>query len=91
MTEYLEAIRDAERHIRKAEEQSDREFPVVEQPMGIPVSFEEHSKLMFDLQVLAYQVDLTRVITFESPDIKVGRSSANRHNLRGVSSPSVIE
>jgi hypothetical protein len=39
-------------------------LPLVEQPGGIPSSFEDHAKLMFDLQVLAYQTDLTRVITF---------------------------
>jgi hypothetical protein len=64
LTEYLEAVRDIERRIQKAEEQGTRELPVVEQPGGIPASFEEHAKLMFDLQVLAYQTDLTRVITF---------------------------
>ena len=37
---------------------------MVEQPAGIPAAFDEHAKLMFDLQVLAYQCDLTRVITF---------------------------
>jgi hypothetical protein len=62
--EYLEAVRDVERRIQKAEEQSSRELPLVEQPAGIPASYEEHVKLMFDLQVLAYQCDLTRVITF---------------------------
>ena len=36
----------------------------VDRPVGIPTSFEEHAKLMFDLQVLAFQTDLTRVITF---------------------------
>ena len=63
-TEYLEAVRDIERRIQKAEEQSGRELPIVDQPAGVPASFEEHAKLMFDLQVLAYQTDLTRVITF---------------------------
>ena len=58
-------MRDVERRIQKAEAQSDRELPVVERPAGsIPASFEEYAKLMFDLQVLAYQSDLTRVITF---------------------------
>ena len=47
-----------------AEEQSDQELPLVDQPAGIPADFDEHVKLMFDLQVLAYQSDLTRVITF---------------------------
>ena len=62
--EYLEAVRDVERRIQKAEEQSGQQLPLVQQPAGIPASFEDHAKLMFDLQVLAYQTDLTRVITF---------------------------
>jgi hypothetical protein len=62
--EYLDAVRDIERRIRKAEEQSDRELPLIERPRGVPASFEEHAKLMFDLQLLAYETDLTRVITF---------------------------
>lgn len=64
LTEYLESVRDVERRIQKAEEQSDRELPTVEQPRGIPPTFEEHAKLMFDLMALAYQTDLTRVCTF---------------------------
>jgi Protein of unknown function (DUF1552) len=62
--EYLEAVRDAERRIQTAEQQSQRELPLIDQPAGIPATYEEHAKLMFDLQVLAYQCDLTRVITF---------------------------
>jgi hypothetical protein len=62
--EYLDGMRDVERRIRLAEEQSSRELPSLERPAGIPASFEEHAKLMFDLQVLAYQTDLTRVVTF---------------------------
>jgi hypothetical protein len=64
LVEYLEAIRDVERRIQKAEEQSDKEVPVVEHPAGIPPTYDEHVKLMCDLQVLAYQVDLTRIVTF---------------------------
>ncbi|MEE2776739.1 MAG: DUF1552 domain-containing protein [Acidobacteriota bacterium] len=65
LSEYLEALRDVERRIQIAESQSDRELPVVERPSGgIPPTFEEHARLMIDLQVLAYQSDLTRVITF---------------------------
>ena len=63
LTEYLDAIRGVERRIQIAEEQSDREIPVVAHPEGIPASWEDHLKLMFDLEVLAYQCDLTRVIT----------------------------
>ena len=47
-----------------AEAQSERELPVIDQPAGVPSTFEEHAKIMFDLQLLAYQADLTRVITF---------------------------
>src|SRR4029077_9218056 len=64
LTEYLDAIRDIERRIHVAEEQSSRELPMVSRPVGIPATFEEHAKLMYDLQVLAYQCDLTRVTTF---------------------------
>lgn len=64
MGEYLEAVRDAERRIQKAEEQSAQALPVVAQPAGIPASYADHARLMYDLQVLAYQSDLTRIITF---------------------------
>ena len=64
LVEYLDAIRDVERRIRKAEEQSGLELPLVDHPAGIPATFDEHVRLMCDLQVLAYQSDLTRVITF---------------------------
>ena len=63
LVEYLDAIRDVERRIARAEEQSARELPVVEHPSGVPDSFDDHVKLMTDLQVLAYQADLTRVVT----------------------------
>jgi hypothetical protein len=62
--EYLEGIRDVERRIQKAESQTDPDLPVLGQPEGIPGSFDEHVRLMFDLQLLAYQTDLTRVMTF---------------------------
>ena len=62
--EYLEGMREVERRIQRAEEQSSRELPEVDRPAGVPASFEEHATLMFDLQVLAFQSDLTRVITF---------------------------
>jgi hypothetical protein len=64
LIEYLDAIRDVERRIQKAEQQSDKELPIVEQPTGIPSTYDEHVKLMCDLQVLAYQTDLTRIVTF---------------------------
>ena len=63
LTEYLEAIRGVERRIQIAEEQGNQEVPLIDHPVGIPADWETHVKLMFDLQVLAYQTDLTRVIT----------------------------
>jgi hypothetical protein len=63
LAEYLDSVRDVERRIQVAEEQNDQNLPVVNHPAGIPASYDEHVKLMCDLQVLAYQCDLTRVIT----------------------------
>ena len=74
LTQYLDAVRDVERRIQRAEEQSDREVPVVEQPVGIPGTFEAHARLMFDLLALAYQTDLTRVSTFMFGKEVSGRS-----------------
>ena len=64
LTEYLSAVRDVEQRIQMAEAQAGDELPVVDHPAGIPADWEAHMKLMIDLQVLAYQCDLTRVITF---------------------------
>src|SRR5262245_47976292 len=65
LTQYLDAIRDVERRIQKAEQQADVELPAFERPTGgIPATFQEHARLMFDMQVLAFQSDLTRVVTF---------------------------
>jgi hypothetical protein len=65
LTDYMSAVRDVERRIQRAEEEGGRELPLVERPAGgMPDSFEEYVKVMFDLQVLAYQADLTRVATF---------------------------
>jgi Protein of unknown function (DUF1552) len=62
--EYTESIRDVERRIQKAGEQRDVELPAIEQPQGVPAVFEDHLALMLDLQFLALQSDLTRVISF---------------------------
>ncbi|HKB10988.1 MAG TPA: DUF1552 domain-containing protein [Vicinamibacterales bacterium] len=64
LAEYLDAIRGVERRIEIAEAQSDDQLPLVDHPAGIPSGWEDHLNLMFDLQVLAFQCDLTRVITF---------------------------
>jgi hypothetical protein len=62
--QYTEAVRDVERRIQKAEEQSDIKLPAMGQPQGAPAVFEDHLAMMLDLQVLAFQSDLTRVISF---------------------------
>jgi len=73
MNDYLTALRDVERRIQKAEEQSSKELPDVHQPAGIPDGFVDHVRLLYDLQLLAYQSDLTRVITFMYGREQTGR------------------
>lgn len=97
LSEYLESIRDIERRIQLAEAQRGRELPAFDEPAGVPATFEDHARLMFDLQVLAYQSDMTRVITF-----MMGREFSSRtypeigapgghHPLSHESSPSSQE
>jgi hypothetical protein len=62
--QYAESVRDVERRIQRAEEQRDTDLPIMDQPQGVPAVFEDHLELMLDLQVLAFQSDLTRVISF---------------------------
>jgi hypothetical protein len=64
LDQYLESIRDVERRVRIASTGPAVELPNVPRPPGIPDNWPDHVKLMFDLQVLALQADLTRVITF---------------------------
>src|SRR5262245_19184468 len=63
VSDYLESLRDVERRIQKAEEQSTKEIPDVARPAGVPDGFEPHVALLYDLQLLAFQSDLTRVTT----------------------------
>jgi hypothetical protein len=63
LSNYLENVREVERRIQVAARQTDS-LIAAEPPAGIPQSFEDHVKLMFDLQVLAFQSDITRVATF---------------------------
>jgi hypothetical protein len=60
---YLDSVRDVERRIQRAVDQN-IEMPSFDRPGGIPETFEQHAKLMFDIQLLAYQGDVTRVVTF---------------------------
>jgi hypothetical protein len=64
VNDYLASLRDVERRIQKAEQQSAKEVPDVDRPEGIPDGFEPHVALLYDLQLLAFQSDLTRVTTF---------------------------
>ena len=73
MSDYLESLRDVERRIQKAEEQSSKQLPDVARPAGIPESFEEQVRLLYDLQLLAFQSDLTRVTTFMYGREQTGR------------------
>jgi len=74
LSEYLDAIRDIERRIQLAEAQNASfHMPVIDKPTGIPDDFTEHAKLMIDLQVIAFQADLTRVATFV-----IAREGSNR-------------
>ncbi|MGK0296941.1 MAG: hypothetical protein ACI9XC_000541 [Gammaproteobacteria bacterium] len=63
LSEYLDGIRDVERRIQIAEKTSTRELPVMQRPAGLVDNYEEHARLMFDLQILAFQTDMTRVTT----------------------------
>ena len=64
VTEYFDAVREIERRIQAAEEQnSTSTLSVPDRPIGIPARFDDHMKLLYDLQWLAFQGDLTRVFT----------------------------
>jgi hypothetical protein len=84
VTNYLDTIREVERRIQKAEsETADGRLPDLDRPVGVPAAYADHAKLMFDLQVLAWQGDVTRVITFQ-----LARETSNRtYPEIGVSEP----
>ena len=73
VNDYLASLRDVERRLQKAEEQSSKELPDMNQPAGIPDNFPEHVRLLYDLQLLAFQSDLTRVTTFMYGREQTGR------------------
>ena len=63
---YFESIREVERRIQKAEETvGDNPLPDLDRPLGVPAAYADHARLMFDLQRLAFQGDITRVISFQ--------------------------
>src|SRR5438067_129551 len=64
--QYLDSVRQVEREIERAEQAvADNKTPDLDRPVGVPAVFADHAKLMFDLQILAFQADITRVITFQ--------------------------
>ena len=66
VTQYLDTVREVERRIQKAEAAAaDSHLPDLDRPVGVPASYGDHARLMFDLQVLALQGDVTRVISFQ--------------------------
>jgi hypothetical protein len=84
VSEYLEAIREVERRIQLAESSvAEHPLPDLDRPVGVPAEYAEHARLMFDLQILALQGDITRVITFQ-----LARETSNRtYREIGVTDP----
>jgi len=74
VSHYLDSVREVERRIQKAEASTaDNPLPDLDRPVGVPAAYADHARLMFDLQVLALQGDVTRVITFQ-----LARETSNR-------------
>jgi hypothetical protein len=82
--QYLESVRDAERRIQKAEAVAkENPHPDIDRPLGVPLAYADHARLMFDLQLLALQGNITRVVTFQ-----LARETSNRAYAEiGVSDP----
>lgn len=72
--QYLDTVREVERRIQRAEANAaDNPLPDLDRPIGVPAAYADHARLMFDLQVLAWQGDITRIITFQ-----LARETSNR-------------
>ena len=72
--QYLDTVREVERRIQRAEADAvDNPLPDLDRPIGVPAAYADHARLMFDLQVLAFQGDVTRVISFQ-----LARETSNR-------------
>ena len=72
--QYLETVREVERRIQRAEaDAANTALPDLDRPLGVPPAYAAHARLMFDLQLLAFQGDVTRVITFQ-----LARETSNR-------------
>ena len=74
ISQYLDSVREVERRIQRAESDAvDNPLPDLDRPVGVPAAYADHARLMFDLQLLALQGDVTRVITFQ-----LARETSNR-------------
>jgi hypothetical protein len=74
VNQYLDTIREVERRIQNAEANTaNHPLPDLDRPVGVPAAYADHARLMFDLQLLALQGDITRVITFQ-----LARETSNR-------------
>ena len=74
VSEFLDSIREVERRIEKAElDARDNPLPDLDRPTGVPAAYADHARLMFELQLLAYQGDITRIISFQ-----IARETSNR-------------
>ena len=74
LDDYLESVREIERRIQRAEASTDdHPLPDLDRPMGVPAAYADHARLMYELQRLALQGDVTRVITFQ-----LARETSNR-------------
>ena len=84
LSQYLDSIREVERRIQQAESNTkDNPLPDLDRPKGVPAEYADHARLMFDLQLLAFQGDITRVISFQ-----LARETSNRtYPEIGVSEP----
>ncbi|HYP12521.1 MAG TPA: DUF1552 domain-containing protein [Bryobacteraceae bacterium] len=84
VTEYLDTVREVERRIQKAEQSTgESKLPDLDRPIGVPASYGDHARLMFDLQALALQGDVTRVVTFQ-----LAREASTRtYSEAGVTDP----
>ncbi len=66
LDQYLESVRQVEREIERAEQAVDENrTPDLDRPVGVPAAFADHAKLMYDLQILAFQADITRIVSFQ--------------------------
>jgi hypothetical protein len=64
--QYVDSVREIERQIQRAEAgAADNQLPDLDRPVGVPAAFADHAALMFDLQLLAFRADITRVVTFQ--------------------------